>query len=328
MDKKTIVATVVLSLFIIALAVALALSVLYLMPTNSKDKPVDNSLVMQGKEANGISLAMMPVSSVSSTNTYTITATIVPGDAANQKVKWTMEWSEPESTWASGKNVQDYVTLSVDNSTKIGTITCKQAFGTQIIVKAISDENAEINATCTLDYAQKITGATLNFGNVNVVLGGTTNIKFEIAPGVQGMGGTVKANYTTTDVYSLEENFKVSVKFVPKDGYFALKGSTITGAGQDYDVEFLGKNIYYDYDNAIKDWFIAQRNGDILFKNLSTAQIADYFSNITVSSLDKVEFTITGEHSSYTYNSTIKCTGYTNNTKVSAIIVDKTGYVF
>ena len=124
MDKKTIVATIILSLFIIALVVALALSVLYLMPTNSKDKPMDNSLVMQEKEANGLLLSMMPVSSVSSTNTYTITATIVPGDAANQKVKWTMEWSEPESTWASSKNVQDYVTLSVENTTKIGTIAC------------------------------------------------------------------------------------------------------------------------------------------------------------------------------------------------------------
>lgn len=330
MSKKSIIETVILSIFMIALAVCMALSIVYLMPKKDDGKLADNSLVMQEKEANGLLLSMMPVSSVSGTqSSYNINVTIVPADAVNQKIVWAMEWSEPTSSWAKDKKVTDYVTLTTDNTTKIGTITCKQAFGTQIIVKATAEENADINATCTLDYAQKITGATLNFGNLAINLGGTTNVKFEIAKGVQGTGGTVAANYTTSDVYSLEENFMVSVKFVETGTYFKLKGGkTISGASQNLNVEFNGKEIYYDYDHSIVEWMIFIRDGDIIFENLSTAQIADYFTDIVEPTLNKVELTITGEHSSYTYNSTIKCTGFTNNTRVNSISVDKTGYVF
>ena len=52
-----------------------------------------------------------------------------------------------------------------------------------------------------------------------------------------------------------------------------------------------------------------QRAGDILFKNLSTAQIIDYLSNITQPLLYEVTYTVTGKYNTYTYTSNMKCNG-------------------
>ena len=44
-------------------------------------------------------------------------------------------------------------------------VECKAAFGTQIVVKATSRDNAEASATCTADYQQRFLGYGFWFGN-------------------------------------------------------------------------------------------------------------------------------------------------------------------
>ena len=71
-----------------------------------------------------------------------------------------------------------------------------------------------------------------------------------------------------------------------------------------------------------------QRTGDIHFNALTTAEIIEYMSNITCPNLCMVTLTLTGKHNTYTYSSQLVCTGYTNNTPVSAVALDYTSYVF
>ena len=71
-----------------------------------------------------------------------------------------------------------------------------------------------------------------------------------------------------------------------------------------------------------------QRAGDIAFKNLNTAQIIDYLSNITCNKLGVINLTLTGAHNTYSYSSQLICTGYTNNTPVNNLNLSQPSYVF
>ena len=265
---------------------------------------------------------------------YTLTATITPSDAANHGVDWTLAWSNPSSTWASGKTVTDYVTVATSgSSSKIATVSCLQPFGTQIVITATSQDNPTVKATCTVDYAQKVTSAALNIGNINVNFGGSTEIKYEVCPTVNGAGGTINANVTTSSVYTIAEAFTKTVTFKqPSDTeqWFNMKDLYPTGIGfADVSItNWHGKEYYFDYAHDMKNWLIMQRAGDIAFDTLTTAEIIDYMSNITCPNLCTVTLTLTGTHNTYTYSSQLVCTGYTNNTPVNALELDATGYVF
>lgn len=89
-------------------------------------------------------------------DSYELTATVLPEDAADKTVTYTLAWENPNSTWAKSKAVTDYVTLSQANGSLKATVTCKQAFGEPIIVTVTSNNNPEAKATATLHYRQKV----------------------------------------------------------------------------------------------------------------------------------------------------------------------------
>lgn len=265
-------------------------------------------------------------------NAITIQATVEPNDAVNQLVNWTIAWTNPSGTWASGKDVSSYVSLTVGSSTKTATVSCLQPFGAQITVTAVSQDNPEITAKCTLEYAQKVTAASLNIGNVSVNIGGVTKIKYEVASGVNGQGGVISANVTTNDVYTIAESYTKTVTFSAcgENLLFSLNDKAITGIVL-FDstvTNWLGKEHYFDYDHDICKWMIIQRSGDILFKNLTTDKIVEYFEQISTPNLAIVTLTLEGKYNTYTYTSTLICEGYTNSTPVSNLSIDTSQYVF
>ena len=265
---------------------------------------------------------------------FTLSAYISPEDAANHGVDWELSFDNPNSTWANGKDVNDYVYMSPSEDTKSNNIACLQPFGNAIIVTAKSQDNPDISATCRLEYSQKVTAATLNIGNIKVNLGGTTEVKYEVSQAVNGPGGAITAEITTNDVYTIAENYTKSVTFtIPTDTeeWFNVKDLYPTYMEFTTDVgvkNWYGSEYYFDYNHDIKDWVIFQRSGDISFKNLTTAKIIDYLSNITCNKLGVIHLTLTGAHNAYEYSSQLICTGYTNNTPVNQIDLSQSGYVF
>lgn len=109
-------------------------------------------------EESAISLNMS-----SSDGSVTITATITPSTALNKKVDWSLAWKNASSSWANGKTVTDYVTItpSSDGSTT-ATVTCLQPFGEQISIKVTSRANENAFATCNVDYVKRIKSTGLS----------------------------------------------------------------------------------------------------------------------------------------------------------------------
>lgn len=113
--------------------------------------------------------------STSAGDGITVTATVKPDTAQNKLVDWTVDWQNPESTFANGKVATDYVqvTPSGDGSTT-ATVTCSAPFGEQIKVSVISRANPGIYAIMTVDYQKKIVGVTSITTNENYTFDGTT----------------------------------------------------------------------------------------------------------------------------------------------------------
>ena len=106
---------------------------------------------------------------------YMLTATIEPENASNKAVDWSVEFVDPSSSWASGKSVTDYVTVT---PTSDGALTATVAnlgeFGEQIKVTVTSRDNPEAKAECTVDYVQKIIESYLTIGDIEFVNDGVT----------------------------------------------------------------------------------------------------------------------------------------------------------
>lgn len=84
---------------------------------------------------------------------YTITATITPSNADDKTVDWSVAWKDSNSTWAKGKTVTSYVTVTpTSDGALTASVSCLAAFGEQIIVTVVPRGNTDISATCTLDY--------------------------------------------------------------------------------------------------------------------------------------------------------------------------------
>ena len=91
----------------------------------------------------------------------TLTATVMPSDAANKEVNWSIAWKNAESSWATGKTVTDYVTVTpTADGALTATVACLQAFGEQIIVTATSRDVPDAFGTATVDYEKKVIDIT------------------------------------------------------------------------------------------------------------------------------------------------------------------------
>ncbi len=104
---------------------------------------------------------------------YTLTVVLNEDCPDNMKaIDWSIAWKNPSSTWATGKVVTDYVTVS---PTADGALTAKvkkiAAFGEQVIVTATSRVVTSLKATATVDCLKEV---TVNFtGTPNFILGQT-----------------------------------------------------------------------------------------------------------------------------------------------------------
>ena len=100
---------------------------------------------------------------VNSAVTANIIATISPNNAANKKVDWSAAFKNPESEWASGKTLSEYITVTpAADGSLMASVTCYQAFGELVILTVTSRENAEATASCTIDYKQQLVSYELS----------------------------------------------------------------------------------------------------------------------------------------------------------------------
>ena len=236
--------------------------------------------------------------------TLTITATVSPDNSAdNTGLDWSMAFKNPSSAWATGKTLSDYMTLTPSGTDAAGSKTvsvkCLKPFGEQIVITATSQDNPAVTASCTADFAQRIESATLKFGDLNVNLGGDTNVKWELNPNGTGVGGATNVTSSQSDVYTLAEDFTYTVTLTSNNGFFQLDGKTITFTDP----------------------------GDVTTGG-SVSELIPYFSEITDGYLFDVTLTFTGEHTEQVFSSVLKVNGYTNSSVISDVQFDNSGLVF
>lgn len=179
---------------------------------------------------------------------YTITATVLPEDASNKNLTWELSFKNA-SSWAKGKRVTDYVTVSSSGDTNnVAVLSCKKAFGEQILLKAISAADNTKSAAVTVDYRQKITNATLHFGDFSVDSGKTLHPEFDLRVWEKGNGGVVSLTYETSD-YTIADTF--TIDWSNKKGSSLDVGAAGVMNGKVVSEEFLmdvelGEEIYFD----------------------------------------------------------------------------------
>lgn len=153
------------------------------------------SLLTQGP---GVDNMGLPISE------YTLTVVLNEDCPNNMKaIDWSIAWKNPSSTWATGKVVTDYVTVT---PTSDGALTAKVkrvagqglyagGFGEQIIVTAASRVRPELKATATVDCLKSYrlvdgeNNPTLTVSNVVLEFGKA--VSFDVAVDDSKAIGTV-----------------------------------------------------------------------------------------------------------------------------------------
>ena len=213
-------------------------------PNSPEDNTTKGEASIENGESAGIRLMAMkiPVAeyktygvSVQTETAYTVTATVYPEDAANKKIDWSVAFANASSTWASGKKVTDYVTVTPSSDGALtAVIQNVAAFGEQIVVKTVSRDNAEAYATLNVEYLQRTTGYTLTLDDKTYSTTGTkTNSvtpDFSIGKGckvnivankstVYTRANTDKAEYITVKPTEAFKSalVKAGLDFVPRE---------------------------------------------------------------------------------------------------------------
>ena len=347
MEKNKTIKRLSAVLFAVLLIAALVLSVLTKGFTDwqfGKEQPTVNDLnsniVITPQEGNGgirLMAEFLPEITGSGdatdyeSETLTITATVSPDNSAdNTGLDWSMSFKNPSSAWATGKTLADYMTLTPSGTDAAGSKTvsvkCLKPFGEQVVITATSQDNPAVTASCTADFAQRIESATLKFGDLNVNLGGDTNVKWELNPNGTGVGGATNVTSSKSDVYTLAEDFTYTVTLTSNNGFFQLDGKTITFTDPG-DVTMGGITFDYAQFDTLH-MMIIDRIDDFCFYEASVSELIPYFSEITDGYLFDVTLTFTGEHTEQVFTSVLKVNGYTNSSTISDVTFDSSGLVF
>ena len=295
--------------------------------------PIENGIKLMSAKIPVAEFAANGVSAQAET-AYTLTASIVPDTATDTSVDWEVAFVNAESAWASGKNVTDYVTVTpTADGALTANVACLQAFGEQIVVTVISRDNPLATATCTIDYAQKVTGATLNLGDITVNLGGTTNVKWQINANGEGFGGAPDLDYTVNDVYTLAEDFTASIELINKtyvspENAIEFGGKTwgcrggpfgdITTSGIVFDRSLLTACDFINYG----------RVNDIVLNDVSASELLEYTSSVQNGTFADVVITFSGEHGSCEFSSHINISEFVNSASVTGISLGNSSLVF
>ena len=232
--------------------------------TDGEDKdPSDDKLVNSG-ENKGILLKPRRLAveefedygiDAQANTAYSITAT-VNEDAADKSVIGSVHWKDGSSTWATGKNINDYVTLN--QTVQYGldfTFTVKQAFSEPVMIKVASCMDSGIYGTAQVDHLKELKSfkAVLNpsygtdIGRINV---GENMNTVQITPnfGEGTVEGTI-SNYKTT--FTTNAYFRIELK-TRLDNFTSSMGGTYSPAqmiritGKDFKINFQGGSAGLD----------------------------------------------------------------------------------
>lgn len=193
----------------------------------------DGGMIVGESEGSGISLMSAKIASADydeygvsplAETAYTLTATITPSDASNKAVSWSAAWKNSSSSWANGKSVSNYVSISESGMT--ATVECLQAFGEQIIITVKSTSNSSASATCTVDYSQKLTSMSNSIIGSDAGVWQSVQVNEELGDGhnnfVNPQTNFLFINSVQTSAHTVSDDYTKSVTFTPDSNFLDL----------------------------------------------------------------------------------------------------------
>lgn len=94
------------------------------------------------------------------TASVTLTATVLPVEATNKLVDWSVAWGVTKQH--GSENVTDYVTVTPESDgSNIATVTCKKAFGDDEIIVTVTTREGGFSAKCQVLYVGAPTSITV-----------------------------------------------------------------------------------------------------------------------------------------------------------------------
>ena len=329
----TVIAMVLVAILSIGLLCAL-----FIQPQEDdpEAEPKDGAVISETAE-HGVSLmsakiapaayAANGVSALADT-AYTLTASVEPDYAGEKTFDWSIKFEDGSSSWANGKPVTDYVTVTPSSDgADTATVECKQAFGERILVTCTSRDYTGLSATCTVDYAQRITGMDVTLegsrtGNVAIPEGEEVSIDFTYYGGTSSYNVyTLTATPTYSDVYTLAEEATCKVSFLTSAGaddgrtYFDHHGSSGSMGSYSYtrvdEIEnAIGKTFSFD-NHMFEPYNFRHESGSFVtgemtknttyYKDLSGEELAErYLTQDQDTVLWRVAASVEGKYGSYT----------------------------
>lgn len=184
-EKAKFAVTVIVFVLILAVLGGLCYSVITGIPPQDWGKEdnsgtVEDAPVTDG-EGNEMTADVNPMPSTmifsqdamyggtSSSYSVSVEATVDTLFSESNGINWSVKWKDENSEWATGKNVNDYVTIysrigSDDVCNSVCMITCTQAFGETIILQASLVNHPYIpSVTCEIEFRQRVIGYDIEF---------------------------------------------------------------------------------------------------------------------------------------------------------------------
>ena len=300
-DKFSWIITVIAMVLVAILSIGL-LCALFIQPQEAEPEaePKDGAVISETAE-HGVSLmsakiapaayAANGVSALADT-AYTLTASVEPDYAGEKTFDWSIKFEDGSSLWANGKSVTDYVTVTpASDGADTATVECKQAFGERILVTCTSRDYTGLSATCTVDYAQRITGMDVTLegsrtGNVAIPEGEEVSIDFTYYGGTSSYNVyTLMAMPTYSDIYTLAEEATCTVSFLTSagadDDHTYFNGNEVTESFGYYSRTFneeisdaIGKE--FSFDNHMFEKYTFRHEYSALVGGYPEARSADY----------------------------------------------------
>lgn len=135
----------------------------------------------------------------------------------NEQITWSIAFNNPDSTWATGKTVTDYVTVvPTSDGALTATVAVSQAFQEQIIVTATSRIDTTASVSCTVDYGvrRKLNGLTFEIKQTAYNYCGAN-----IIPDVTTSAGTLYSTNSTSLTIGFTSAYQVIIDTLLKPMY-------------------------------------------------------------------------------------------------------------
>ncbi len=134
-------------------------------PTDEAQEVFYDGFIGEVKESEGISLRMTKdiikepnraPSFIPTETRYSLIAEVEGEGLFNDELVWEMNFKNPDSEWAQGKDLVEYMELGVSDDTHSAYVVNDTAFGEPIIVRVTSVDNPAKSAVCQLDFVKRI----------------------------------------------------------------------------------------------------------------------------------------------------------------------------